>query len=229
MDRSPVDLHASSPAELKERIGAERTGVAFLVFRDGEGRQRIHALGGDADRLVLGRGAGADLPLPWDRHVSRLHAELELRGGEWTVVDDGLSANGTWLNGEPVRARRRLVDGDTIRVGQTALVFRAPVIRKTTATLAAVDDAEPPSVSDAQRRVLVALARPYREGGAFATPATNRAIADELVLTVDAVKAHLRQVFDRFGIADLPQNQKRTRLVELAFLYGVVSEHDYGG
>ena len=40
------------------------------------------------------------------------------------------------------------------------------------------------------------------------------------------VKAHLRVLFAKFGIEQLPQNQKRTRLVERAFLSGVISEHD---
>ena len=35
-------------------------------------------------------------------------------------------------------------------------------------------------VSPAQRRVLVALCRPFKEGAAFATPATNQQIAAEL-------------------------------------------------
>jgi hypothetical protein len=74
--------------------------------------------------------------------------------------------------------------------------------------------------------VLVALARPYGTGAGFAVPATNQDVAAECVLTVDAVKAHLRALFERFGIAALPQNRKRARLVELAFLYGVVSERE---
>ena len=34
---------------------------------------------------------------------------------DWTVVDDGLSRNGTYVNGERIHGRRRLVDGDTPR------------------------------------------------------------------------------------------------------------------
>ena len=55
-----------------------------------------------------------------------MHAALERLGGEWTVVDDGLSRNGTYVNGERVTARRRLHDGDVVRVGGTAIAFRAP-------------------------------------------------------------------------------------------------------
>ena len=81
-------------------------------------------------------------------------------------------------------------------------------------------------MSEAQRRVLLALCRPYRERGAHVTPATNRQIADELVLSVEAVKTHLRTLFQRFAVEDLPQNAKRARLVELAFETGVVTPRD---
>ena len=67
-------------------------------------------------------------------------------------------------------------------------------------------------ISDAQRRVLIALCRPYREGGASATPPTNAQIAEELIVGVDTVKAHMRALYDRFGVGDdVPQQQKRSR------------------
>ena len=65
------------------------------------------------------------------------------------------------------------------------------------------------SLSEAQRRVLVALCRPFKDATGYVTPATNQQIADELFLSVDAVKTHLRALFAKFGIEDLPQNQKR--------------------
>ena len=73
--------------------------------------------------------------------------------------------------------------------------------------------------------MLVALARPYKHDE-FASPATNQAIADELHLSVDAVKAHLRGLFQRFGIEHLPQNQKRSRLVAEALQSGIISPRD---
>ncbi|MEA2314576.1 MAG: hypothetical protein QOI03_1268, partial [Solirubrobacteraceae bacterium] len=154
-----------------------------------------------------------------------LHAVLERLGEHWAITDDGLSRNGTWLNGDPVRGRRRLRDGDRIRCGQCILMFRNPA-DVAAATAVAVDDARPapPQVSPAQRRVLIALCRPLRDGGAFAAPATNQEIAAELFLSVDAVKTHLRALFDRFELGDLPQNRKRLRLAELAFERGAVPE-----
>jgi DNA-binding CsgD family transcriptional regulator len=223
-DESPLASHAATPAELQERLGAERAGTPFLVLRDGDGRQRLLRL--DGERLSVGRGEGNDVPLPWDTEVSRLHAELECIAGEWTVVDDGLSRNGTFVNGVRISGRARLRDGDTVRVGRTALGYRRPDDEETRErTVVAGAPVALADLPPTQRRVLVALARPYKHGE-FATPATNQDIADALHLSVDAVKAHLRSLFQRFGIEHLPQNQKRSRLVAEAFQRGMLTQRD---
>ncbi len=74
---------------------------------------------------------------------------------------------------------------------------------------------EPGATPPKQREVLVALRRPTLMDP-FAAPTTNDAIASELFLSVPAVKTHLRALFTRFGISELPQNQKRAMLVHLA-------------
>ena len=94
------------------------------------------------------------------------------------------------------------------------------------ATRTATGEYAAPVISDAQRRVAVALCRPFGAADGFAAPATNQEIADELFLTVAAVKTHLRALFARFGIEDLPQNEKRLRLVELLLNTGVVGDHE---
>jgi hypothetical protein len=72
-----------------------------------------------------------------------------------------------------------------------------------------------PRLTETQRQILAALCRPCADGSRYATPATNQEIAGEVYLSVDAVKAHLRALFRKFGVEDLPHNQKRARLVEL--------------
>lgn len=224
-------LHQATPAELKARLEAERAGSPFLVFADDGGRQQIVVLDASRGRLVVGRGAGADVRLDWDTDISRVHAELEYLGGVWTIADDGLSRNGTFLNGERLRGRRRLAEHDRLRFGTTSVVFRAPVSARPTTTQGTSlgVESEGIAISPAQRRVLVALARPYLTEGSFATPATNKQIAEELFLSIDAVKTHLRALTAKFGIQDLPQNRKRAALVELALRNGEISERDVEG
>ena len=227
----PPPLHQATPSELKSRLEAERAGRPFLLYSDDAGRQQIVVLdAGRQARMIVGRGTEVDVSLHWDTDVSRLHAELEHLGGRWTVADDGLSRNGTYLNGERLRGRRRLTELDRLRVGATTIIYRAPSTARATTTqgTSVGVDAALPSISAAQRRVLIALARPVLAEGSFATPATNRQIAEELFLSVDAVKTHLRALTVKFGIADLPQNRKRSRLVELALHNGEISERDLG-
>jgi pSer/pThr/pTyr-binding forkhead associated (FHA) protein len=224
MAQSPLQAHSATPAELRERIEAERRGRPFLVFRDGDGDQRLLDLTG-LERLSVGRGAGNELSLPWDTEVSRLHAELEAIAGEWTVSDDGLSRNGTFVNGTRISGRTRLRDGDLLRVGQTSIAYRRPEAEDSMPTQVAGARLALTDLPPTQRQVLVALARPYKHNE-FAVPATNQDIAGELHLSVDAVKSHLRTLFQRFGIEHLPQNQKRSRLVAEALQSGLISTRD---
>jgi hypothetical protein len=217
--------HGASPPELQEQLIALRGGLPFLLYRDGEQQQRIICLEGQHE-ITIGRDESADVALSWDNQVSRLHAELECIAGQWTVVDDGLSSNGSFVNGERIFGRRRLADGDALRFGRTHVVFRAPARGRSSMTVAGDDLPTAETLSPAQRRVLVALCRPYKGSPPFATPATNQEIADSLVLSVDAIKTHLRVLFQKFGVEQLPQNQKRARLVERALLSGVVSERE---
>lgn len=78
-------------------------------------------------------------------------------------------------------------------------------------------------LTETQRNILEALCRPRADGNRYATPATNQQIAGEVFLSVDAVKAHLRVLYRKFGVEDLPHNQKRARLVELVLEGGLVA------
>jgi pSer/pThr/pTyr-binding forkhead associated (FHA) protein/DNA-binding CsgD family transcriptional regulator len=217
--------YTTSPAELKERIAAERRGVPFLVYRDGAAAQRIVELGQAKEAITIGRSPRADVSLHWDGDVSRAHAEMHQIADVWTIVDDGLSRNGTFVNDERVQGRRRLTNGDRLRCGTTLITYWSPAEAASVSTAVAPEQAAL-RISPAQRRVLIALARPFRDGDHFATAATNPQIAAELYLSVPAVKAHIRALFQQFGVGDLPQNQKRARLVALALQSGQITERD---
>jgi pSer/pThr/pTyr-binding forkhead associated (FHA) protein len=223
---APQGPRATSAPELKAQIEAERLGRPFLVYRDTDAEQRILTIAEGVSELWVGRSGSTDLRLDFDSEVSGLHAQIEIVGSECTLVDDGLSRNGSFVNGERISGRRRLLDGDTLRFGRTGVLFRAPGQSGASETALSGDALTAAGVSPAQKRVLVSLCRPFKEGAAFATPATNGQIAGELHLSVDAVKTHLRALFEKFGVEDLPQNQKRVALVERALQSGLVSERD---
>jgi hypothetical protein len=216
-----------SASELKEVIELQRLGDAFLRYRDGEDVLRLARLEEARLSVTIGRSEQCDVALAWDGYVSSVHVEVRQIAGEWTLSDEGLSRNGTYVNGERLSGRHRLRDGDAIRIGHTDIAYSAratPVPALTTSV--ATGDAKVVRITDAQRRVLVALCRPQKGESGFRSPASNRAIADEVFLSVDAVKGHLRALFAAFGVDDLPQNQKRARLADLALGWGVVSEHE---
>jgi hypothetical protein len=215
-----------SAPELKAQIEAEREGRPFLVYRDGEGEQAIVRVAPGSAELWVGRGDSADLVLAWDGEVSGLHAQIEVVRDECTLVDDGLSRNGSFVNEERVHGRRRLRDGDALRFGRTAVLYRQPGAGAAEATVLAGEVSAAATVSPAQRRVLVALCRPYKGGADFATPATNGEIGAELHLSVDAVKTHMRALFEKLEVGDLPQNQKRVALAERALQTGIVSRRE---
>jgi FHA domain len=191
------------------------------MLRDGDDAQRIVDLGEAPERVTIGRSDTSDVALPWDDEVSRVHASLERRGEEWSVVDDGRSRNGSFVDGERVYGRRRLRDGDAIQIGRTVLVFRSPTDRESLRTATSAQLAPAPKVSEGQLRVLTALCRPCAES-AFAVPASNRQIAEALVIGVETVKTHMSALFEAFELGDLPQHQKRATLAQRALELGLV-------
>jgi DNA-binding SARP family transcriptional activator len=72
-------------------------------------------------RIVIGRADG-DLVIP-DAKISKAHAVLSPTP-EGYVLTDLHSTNGTFVNGLPVVVPTLLADGDTVLLGDTALVFR---------------------------------------------------------------------------------------------------------
>ena len=160
----PPPLRAVSPSELAERLEAERSGEAFLLYLDCGARQRIVHLAGRVEPLSIGRTASNDIALEADDEVSRVHAMLEPVGSEWTVVDDGLSRNGTYVNGSRVRGRRRLVDGDAIGVGGMLILYAGTAE-------AGGDDAHHPPRGPAR-----AVARPPAGAVRALPPAVRRSI-----------------------------------------------------
>jgi pSer/pThr/pTyr-binding forkhead associated (FHA) protein len=209
-------------AEVQARLAAMRAQRPFLILRDSDRRQRIVPLAGG--RFVLGRAADADLCLAWDPTVSAVHASLFERGGQrWAIDDDGLARNGTFVNGERLHGRHPLANGDVVRLGGTSIGFVDPRPSTVVATMA-IDDHPKPTVSAAQRRVLVALCRPFKGGARAPSPASNQEIAEDLHVSVETVKTHLGNLYDLFGLGRLKPNEKRAQLAWHALESGVVDD-----
>jgi pSer/pThr/pTyr-binding forkhead associated (FHA) protein len=213
-----------SARELQAVLSAQRAGIPFFVYRDAGGQQQIVRFSPERAELTVGRNLEADLSIDWDDQVSALHTVIEWLAGELTLRDDGLSRNGSYVNGERVHGRRRLRDGDLLRLGQTAVLVRSPADAARSATAGAAQQLQAADLTEQQRKVLSVLCGPLRDENALAALPTNREIADALHLSVAAVKLHLRALFEKFGIADLPQNRKRLALALAALQTGLLED-----
>jgi hypothetical protein len=217
---------AQIASELKALIAAEHSGEPFIHARARDGGQQIFALPHGSWRSTIGRHEECDIPLGWDPKISRVHALLERVGAQWTFVDDGLSRNGSFVDSARLIGRHTLKDGDRLCLGDTVLIYHDPAVRDAASTARESSQLQSVPLSATQRKILIALCRPVSDS-AFATPATNRQIAGEVFLSVDAVKAHLRVLFERFGLNELPQNEKRARLASTVLATGVLSPRDF--
>jgi hypothetical protein len=98
------DVTAHGPAFVI-RAGGGRVGESFAV---------------EGERMSIGRRPDSEVFLD-DVTVSRDHALLIHRGGEWYLDDCG-SLNGTYVNRERIESHR-LQEGDEVQIGKYKLTF----------------------------------------------------------------------------------------------------------
>jgi len=225
---TPLALDLASPDDLDARREAEQRGVPFLLMRDDQGEQQIVHLDESAGSATVGRRLEADVPLAWDPEVSRLHAELQFKAGEWTLCDDGFSQNGTYVNGLRIHGRRRLMDGDLVRIGQTTMAFCDPSLSGLGVTLAPGELGVAPKFSEQQQRILRGLCRPLMGDGEGITPASDVAVAEATGVPEDVVTTELDHLGRAFGLRDMPPADRRAEIALLALRSGLVKADENG-
>ena len=172
----------------------------------------------DRDRITIGRGEENDVPIRGDKLVSHVHAVIESYRSSFALRDLG-SANGTYVNGHGLVGERLLRPGDEIRIGRTQILFRETSAKPPDRT-----DTGPkaPELTSRERVVLIALCRPLLHSNPFSGPASIRQIAEELVVSDAAIKFHLANLYDKFGVGG-DQSNRRSRLANEALRRGAVS------
>jgi diguanylate cyclase (GGDEF)-like protein len=91
----------------------------FLIVIGGGNAGEMHAL--RQSEVTIGRARGSTIRLD-DDGVSRSHAKVVCLGEAEVHIEDLKSANGTFVNDEPVVSRRPLKDGDKITLGSVTIL-----------------------------------------------------------------------------------------------------------
>lgn len=233
--------HSKESLALQEATARAGETGAFVYFRRnpyeieegtevqaGEQTGEFSVVALESDQVDIGRHPECELVIDWDPAVARSHAQLKKAGADW-YIDNVDKTNGTLVNGVRVDLveEHLLSDGDRIRVGDTVIVFHQP----------GLEPAEPPSppyepeesappLTGRQKEILVALVRPVSGGDPLVAPASNAEIAEEVMIDEDTVKGHMRNLYKAFGLADLPDGDKRRTLAWKALEVGAVTDLD---
>ncbi|MEO0601076.1 MAG: FHA domain-containing protein [Myxococcota bacterium] len=110
-DIHPVQLEADS---------AQRPD-AYLVLHENTPQEQVWAV--NEEELTIGRSRGNVVQIRDDNTVSRHHAVVAQQGRAFIVTDVG-SRLGTFVDDERIDRQRVLRGGESIRLGETVLVFR---------------------------------------------------------------------------------------------------------
>ncbi len=181
---------------------AHRDGRPFLVLTESGGDQRVIPLEAGRSPMTIGRRPANDICLSWDAEVSRAHARLEWADGDWYLVDDGASRNGSFVDGERVHGRRLLQDAQILRLGATVLLYRTsgvPAPRPGPALGATVDAPlrAASQLSPDERALLAGLAEGRRGAG-------------------------VEGLWRRFDVEDLPEPERDAMVLRLARAIGAL-------
>ncbi len=145
-------------------------------------------------RLTIGRQDTNDIVLPGDMRVSRHHAEIVDRDGEW-ILTDLRSRNGCLLNGERV-TEGHLREGDQLKIGGSIFLFSAENDPMSTIADTGVSRRTTnPALSEREKEILALLCR----------GSTDRQIADALAISLATVRSHLDRIRDKTGCRRRPE------------------------
>ena len=110
-----MDLYDNEPTMMSQGPPS-----AALVIRQGPQAGMSFPLLGN--QVIIGREESIDITLQ-DPEASRRHARISWQMGQFVIEDLG-STNGTFVNGVQITIPQMLNPGDSVGIGQTALVFQ---------------------------------------------------------------------------------------------------------
>jgi pSer/pThr/pTyr-binding forkhead associated (FHA) protein len=190
--------------------------LAHLQVIDSDTADLVALVG---DKITIGRSSSCDIVVTCDLTASRLHAILEKIAEYWFIRDLG-SRNGTFRNGRPTRGLTRLNDGDELRIGRARFAVRTPQYDEEDTGVGRL----PPILTPRERSVLLELVSPISSDAPFIVTTQVRDIAPALGITTAAVRAHLLNLYEKFGIDT--EGNRQLKLANAALRAQVVTEDE---
>jgi DNA-binding CsgD family transcriptional regulator len=179
--------------ESSTRRGSRVEGGTLAYLLDKRGNQIDLGLQG----LTLGRDEANDVVMPDDMQVSRVHAKIAQRNGQWLLVDLR-SRNGSFVNTRPIH-EHPLRDGDQLCFGSQVFSFISGLDPRATETASSVEFLDP-KLTERERSVLQLVSDGL----------TDKEIAARLGISVNTVRSHLDRIAGKTGL------RKRSELTRLA-------------
>ncbi|HWO22601.1 MAG TPA: AgmX/PglI C-terminal domain-containing protein [Kofleriaceae bacterium] len=133
------------------------TSKLSLTFRIFKGEQLLREERLAQSIIKVGKVPSAQLQID-DESVSRMHAIVEVTGGEVSIVDLG-STRGTFVNGQKV-TKAKLRTGDSIQLGDVRVEIAIGELAVVQAAAPVAPVARPPALPAAVRAAVVAPAAP---------------------------------------------------------------------
>lgn len=219
-DAGPPVAHATHELDLEEGVRAE--GRPYVRYRDGV---LFHAvsLSPSASPIDIGRVDVCPVRIQSDPLVSRCHARLIFGAGWWSVEDAG-SRNGTFIGDKRIPGETILKDGACFRVGDTVLSVQVP--QSGPDQTAPQERAEPRLLDPdpIQRKILVALARPWLAGHDLPVVPSDVDIAHALGCDVTSVADAVTALYEQAGLSS--EVDQRSGLIARAMHERTVTPND---
>jgi DNA-binding CsgD family transcriptional regulator len=146
--------------------------------------------------VTLGRDEANDVIMP-DMQVSRVHARIAQRNGQWMLVDLE-SRKGSYVNGRLIH-EHPLRDGDRLCFGSQVFSFASGLDPLATEAASSAEFQDP-KLTERERGVLQLVSDGL----------TDKEIAVRLRISINTVRSHLDRIAGKTGL------RKRSELTRLA-------------
>jgi hypothetical protein len=227
MPMSPVQKDegppiARTPHELHLEDEVRAGGRPYVRYRDGV-LFRALSLSPSASPVDIGRVDVCPVRIESDPLVSRRHARLIFAAGWWSI-EDAASHNGTFIGDRRIPGETILKDGACFRVGDTVLSVHLPRSGPDQTTLEEHAELRRLDPNPIQRKILVALARPWLAGHELPIAPSDADIAHALGCDAKAVADAVADLYEQAGLSsDVDQ---RSGLIALAMHERTVTPDD---